>query len=89
MTEKIVAAAVLAKGIILTVPAPGRHHTVLNAMDIELGLCALTLGPPDSQGFTTSTGRFVGRKEAAEIAVAAGQIKAPKWGDVLYSEDLW
>jgi len=39
------------------------------------------------QGFITSTGRFVDRKEAAVIAYNSGQIKEQvKW---LFSEDLY
>lgn len=42
------------------------------------------------QGFVTSTRRFVDRREAFEIASAAGQI-VKKHGDEsqLYSEDLY
>lgn len=39
------------------------------------------------QGFITSIGRFVDRKEAAYIAYKAGQI--PELKSVLYSEDLY
>lgn len=42
------------------------------------------------QGFVTSTGRFVDRKEAAKIALAAGQIKELKYQkETLFSEELW
>lgn len=40
-----------------------------------------------TQGFLTSKNRFVGRKEAAIIALKAGQIKVSK--SELYSEDLY
>jgi len=39
------------------------------------------------QGFLTSWNRFVDRIEAAEIALAAGQID--KINGQLYSEDVW
>ncbi|MFM2374489.1 MAG: hypothetical protein RLZZ234_484 [Candidatus Parcubacteria bacterium] len=39
------------------------------------------------EGFTTTTGRFVDRKEAARIAFSGQQIAMPK--DELYSEDLF
>lgn len=39
------------------------------------------------QGFYTSKGRFVDRKEAAKIAYNCGQID--KQVDVLFSEDLY
>lgn len=43
------------------------------------------------QGFLTSTGRYVGRKEAADIARMAGQILRPeRQGTIdLFSEDLY
>lgn len=41
----------------------------------------------DDQGFMTSEGRFVERPEAAQIALAAGQISAAT--TILFSEDLW
>ena len=43
------------------------------------------------QGFLTSSNRFVDRKEAAKIALEAGQITELKYGNEneLYSEDLY
>lgn len=42
------------------------------------------------QGFMTSTGRFVGRKEAWKIAVASGQISENGgYNKELFSEDLY
>ncbi len=43
----------------------------------------------DDQGFITSTGRYVGRKEAYEIASAAKQLKYDNISKELYSEDLY
>lgn len=40
-----------------------------------------------TQGFLTSKGRFIDRKEAARIAFMAGQIPEP--ANRLISEDLW
>lgn len=98
-TERIVAAAVKRmelnrawtpndgdhEGVWMTYtqPAPARHHHILHSM------------PGDSlnviQGFLTSTGRFVGRKEAWSLAVAAGQLVPKPGASVpdLFSEDLW
>lgn len=39
-------------------------------------------------GFYTSWGRYVTRKEAANIAIDCGQC-TPEWGDRLFSEDLY
>lgn len=44
---------------------------------------------PESQGFFTSLGRFVGREEGYRIAVASGQIKERDYSRRLYSEDLY
>lgn len=41
------------------------------------------------QGFLTSTGRFVDRIEAAQIALRSGQIERLEFGNELYSEDLY
>ena len=47
----------------------------------------------EDQGFLTSEGRFVGRKEAAHIAAECGQIDPNnmRYGnkDYLYSEDIY
>ena len=44
---------------------------------------------PRYQGFLTSTGRFVDRKEAYMIAVKAKQIVPVDNVELLYSEDLY
>lgn len=41
------------------------------------------------QGFVTTTGRFVDRREARTIAIAAKQIPNKHAGDILISEELW
>ena len=41
------------------------------------------------QEFLTSTGRFVDRIEAAQIALRSEQIERLKFGNELYSEDLY
>lgn len=41
------------------------------------------------QGFMTSLGRFVDRKEAAIIAIQCGQIEKLEYGTELYSEDIF
>lgn len=88
MSERIVAAAVKRDGIIYTMPPPARHHTIMQAVDKNHGQHHLPF-LPDEQGFLTSTGRFMGRIGAAAMAKDNGQITATKWGQELYSEDLW
>lgn len=91
-TETIVAAAVQVFGVTMSLPVPKRHHHILQALSIKGGLDMILHGHPDAQGFVTSSGRFVGRREAAAIAIAAGQVTpealAPRNG-VLFSEDVW
>ncbi len=88
MMEAIEAAAVLHLGKVRSVPRPGRHHDVIRMIAEEN-----PNGPPVrgglAQGFVTTTGRYVTRKLAGEIALAAGQTTALRWGPHLYSEDLW
>ncbi len=71
-------------GTEFSVPSPGRHNHVIAFMQGRYG------EGHHEQGFITSRGRFVDRREALVIASAAGQIRV-KTGDpdVLYSEDVW
>lgn len=91
--ETIVAAAVLIKApspydhLIVSSPPPARHGDLLAPLYLILGRIQ-----PDKMGFLTSTGRFVGREEGMQIALASGQpmINHPsRNNDTLYSEDLW
>lgn len=66
--------------VTVTLPWPARHHSILWGFGRV---------QPDDQGFLTSAGRFVGRREAAEIAKAAGQVEKLIAEPDLYSEDLW
>lgn len=85
MVERIVSVAISAFGIIASLPSPARHGDVLRKL---ADFNPIVLGG-DCQGFLTNTGRYVNRRDAADIALAAGQtdklISAPD----LYSEDLW
>lgn len=73
-------------GAIYTVLPPGRHHDCLRAIHEDGNRPSSCV---DAQGFMTSTGRFVDRVEAGQIAITAGQIEALKWPPNLFSEDLW
>lgn len=74
----------------ISAPPPARHGTILhgfNALDTMVAF-----GTPADQGFLTSAGRYVGREEALQIAVASGQpmIDHPsRHATQLFSEDLW
>lgn len=78
--ERIIAAAIY-HGYIHTMPPPARHHTILWAMRDDPG--------PYNQGFLTSTGRYISRAEAVDVAYRSGQCKTPKVPNKLFSEDLW
>ena len=76
------------RGIVVTGHRHGHCIAVLN----QLGRLRSVVKGPDSvgdyeQGFLTSKGRFVDRKEAGKIAFERGQIK--KETDCLFSEDLY
>lgn len=61
-----------------------RHADILNRFNGEVSK------NPNAQGFYTSCGRFVDRKEAYKIALIAGQIDCSKGVDgELFSEDLY
>ena len=83
---RIVRAAIrTADGEVFSVPPPGRHHDVIRVM-AEVGADTTHRS---EQGFLTSSGVFVDRWTAAILAVKAGQTEKPRWGEKLFSEDLW
>lgn len=89
MTERITAAAVVFEGIVCALPPPARHHTILHIIARDLRPDADVIGP-DAQGFVTSTGRFVHRAEARQLAEAAGQLLPTAIAHKhLFSEDVW
>lgn len=89
LVETIATAALRVNGEVWTLPRPARHHVLIQAWgaahwkDGKAGRI-----PEHEQGFVTSKGRFVDRKEARCIAVAAKQV-ASLDGEILTSEDLW
>ena len=99
--ESIVAVAFrLPDGLVLTLPAPNRHHNIIGAVDalqipreakMQLVLSADGEGERlVDQGFLTSAGRYVTREEAMPIARGQGQlIGKPPVPHMLFSEDVW
>jgi hypothetical protein len=101
--ERITHSTIMHRGEPWSVPAPGRHHDVLNMLrerfpedaNIENG----GSGFHGKQGFMTNKARFVDRAEGARIAIAAGQIlevvdrdgiSARRFNpERLFSEDVW
>ena len=88
MTEHIVAAAIQIDGLTLSLPQPARHGQVMHSAEIAgVPTYLINCG---TQGFLTSTGRFVNRVMARHIAHRADQNPKSTGGDVeLFSEDLW
>lgn len=82
-SETIERAAIRHCGEVYSLPRPARHHDVahwLSGRGARGGV----------QGFVTSKGRFVGRREAMRIAEKAGQLRGEPYviGE-LFSEDVW
>lgn len=73
---------------IISVEPPLRHHDVFRAARSQ-GIMHGEMHDQE-QGFITSDGDFVGRRQALRIATEAKQISV-KHGpsDELFSEDLW
>ena len=64
-----------------------RHH---NIIEIAKLLGGISTKDNTEQGFLTNTDRFVDRREAYDIAVAANQIiNKYKTNNELYSEDIY
>ena len=78
---RIVAVAVRANGLTISMPRPARHSHILHALPTQLACSA-------EQGFLANDGRFVDRTEALAIARNAGQLLRPTSLPELYSEDL-
>lgn len=85
MAERIISVAISTFGIIASLPAPARHGDVVR----KLHDFNPTLVQPEDQGFLTSAGRFVNRREAAHIALETGQLEKLHSPPHLFSEDLW
>ena len=83
--ERIISVAISAFGIVASLPAPARHGDVLRKLH---DFNPIALGG-ECQGFLTSAGRYVNRRDAAAIALAAGQVDKLISAPDLYSEDLW
>lgn len=58
-----------------------RHHDIIQRFKGELDV--------EEQGFYTSKGRYVDRKEALKIAKACGQVEEDHYHTLLFSEDLY
>jgi hypothetical protein len=82
--ERVTGVGILTRGLLWSLPCPHRHHHIyslaaFSSRSIE-GSCV--------EGFTTSLGRFVDRREA--LRLLPEHVKGRLEGKTeLYSEDLW
>ena len=88
---KIVAAAVrMENGMVVSLPAPARHHHVMTRIVEMFGVPMGEIQGRKDSGFITDTGRYVTRKKARSIAEVANQILDENAKqDILFSEDVW
>ena len=87
MGKRVAKAAITGvDGKVYSVERPGRHCDVIMLM----GQAYKPRNQRKSvQGFVLDDGSFVGRREAASIAIGNGQCNSPLNPLKLYSEDLW
>lgn len=92
--ERIEAAALCHyTGRVFSLPRPERHSDIIEDMRSDPHCAGIKISEC-TQGFVTSTGRFIDRHLAYFIARDAGQLWEPKPGETptpgtLYTEDLW
>ena len=79
----ITAVAIRVNNNIYSLPKPNRHGALFKYVKENLAIVDY------EHGFMTSEGNFVGREEAAKMALECGQIKTLRHPGILYSEDLW
>ncbi len=85
--ETIVAAAMQYEGVTISLPQPARHGQVMQSAEAFMTHYQIAAS---CQGFLTSTGRFVNRVQARQIAYVAGQNPDTTGNERdLFSEDLW
>jgi hypothetical protein len=89
MTERIASAAIrLPSGTVISVEPPLRHHDCFQAARQQGILFAEMAG--EEQGFVTTHGRFVDRREGLVVAKEVGQLIRKTQPDyLLFSEDMW
>lgn len=90
--EIIVASAIMdLEGTAWAVMRPGRHFHCIRHMAEHNAAEQSIKGNTRNQGFMTNTNRYIGRKEARELAFANGQAKEEdiQSPNEIFSEDLW
>lgn len=82
--QNVVAVAIKVGDDVVSLPPPARHVHVLS----DLRLRGID-GDEGEQGFLLADGTFASRWNAGRHAKGSGQIEKLKYGNELYSEDLW
>lgn len=77
--------------ITIALPKPNRHSDCFDyAMKIGIDIDAIRLGfAADDQGFLTSSGKFLNRRQAARHVKRYRQPTLEKVKHVITSESLW
>ena len=78
-------AAIRYRGEVYDLPRPARHHDVIRVIACQFRERSVF----GEQGFLTSDGEFLNRRDAAAYALRVGQVEILQWPPLLYSEDLW
>jgi len=82
MVERVHTAAIKAGKKVFSMARPARHSDIYRNFMLTKG--------DGEEGFTTTEGRFVSRREARRIALKANQLVRPRGHpDKLFTEDLW
>lgn len=84
----IASVAIRYEGRTYSLPPPSRHHHIIRMIAEENGV---GVHGDEEQGFLDSDGAFLNRKQALDVALAAGQVLDPAniRAGRLFSEDLW
>lgn len=89
MSESIIAAAIKRGPVVFT----GTRHGFIIKQMVEVGFIHVDSPSErvsfEEQGFLTSEGRWVDRREGMQIAIDAEQVEYKEHFPELFSEDLW
>ena len=86
----ITAVAIRFRGKVWSLPAPARHHHVIELIVKETGVDHVQ-APEDDQGFLDDRGIYYRRRPALAHALRCEQVKDPSkvLHGKLFSEDVW
>lgn len=85
----IIGVAIKHRDIMICLPKPNRHHDCIRYACDVLGIKPPICGLMSSQGFYTSDGVFLDRKEGLAYVKLNNQLINKQAHTNLFSEDLW